>query len=105
MIWENGQAQNAWGGSTQWLFSNHKSEAKLEKVLSTWLLLELLMVVPGLIPWELVYPRKMLWAGCELGESGETLFPIILPRYGRGLERNLRAKCGVCSRKGVRGGV
>lgn len=52
MIWENGQAQNAWVGSTQWPFSNHKLEAKLEKVLSTWLLLELFMVVPGLIPWE-----------------------------------------------------
>lgn len=33
-------------------FSNHKSEAKLEKVLSTWLLLELLIVVSRLILWE-----------------------------------------------------
>lgn len=52
MIRENGQAQNAWGGSTQGPFSNHKSEAKLEKVLSTWLLLELLIVVSRLILWE-----------------------------------------------------
>lgn len=52
MIQENGQAQNVQGGSTQGPFLSHKSDAKLGKVLSTWLLLELLIVVSRLILWE-----------------------------------------------------
>lgn len=37
--------------------------AMVENVLSTQLLLELLIVASGLIPWERMHPRKMLWAG------------------------------------------